>query len=127
MPRNSGRSEKSGPSSRADYNVSYAAVILSNGDKDVFSKWLTSVAEDFSSSLMRVLEDLYRVTIKVDVNNNCYMCTWTQQDAKHHNGNLTIISRSDDPEEAFWLNVYKVYVMYADERLPTQSDVQNWG
>ena len=108
-------------------NVTYAAVNLTEADKDAFSSWLTNVAEDFGSALTRVLEDLYRVTLKVDVNNNCYMCTWTQQDFKHRNANLTIISRSDDPEEAFWLNIYKVYVLYENQRLPSQQEANTWG
>jgi len=108
-------------------SASYAAVTLQDSDVDAFSNWMTGVTKDFSSGLLEVLEDSYRVTMKVDYNSNCHMCTFTQQDEKHHNHGLIIVSRSDEPEEAFWLNVYKIYVLFDGQRLPTQDERKGWG
>jgi hypothetical protein len=108
-------------------DATYAAVTLQEADQDAFSNWMTGVSKDFCEGLREVLEDSYRVTLKVDYTASCHMCTFTQQDAKHHNHNLIIVSRSDDPEEAFWLNVYKIYVLFEGQRLPTQDERKGWG
>lgn len=105
----------------------YADVQLSEADKDAFSNWMTGVQQDFGIGISMILQELYRVSFKVDVNNDCIQCVFTQQDFKHHNHHLTIISRSDDAEEAFWLNVYKVHVLYENQRLPTQRETRSWG
>lgn len=105
----------------------FATAALSRDDETVFRKWLETVSEDFSSALQRCADDLYRVSFKADINNNCFMVTFTQQDEKHHNAGLIVSSRSDDVEEAFWLTVYKIYVMFADQRLPTEKQDRSWG
>lgn len=108
-------------------NASYADVSLQQADKDAFSNWMAGVQDDFPAVFLSLIDDSYRVTSKFDYNNSCYACTLTQQDDKHVNANLIIISRSDDPIEAFWLNVYKVYVLFDGERLPTRDDNLAWG
>lgn len=108
-------------------DVSYADVRLSSADKDAFLNWTKGVSQDFSTALTMVLDESYRVTFKYDYNNSCHVCTFTQQDNKHHNRGLAIMSRSDEPEEAFWLNVYKVHVLYEGQRIPTQTEGNTWG
>jgi hypothetical protein len=105
----------------------YATVVISKDDEKPFQDWLLAQKDDFSSAIQRVSDDLYRVSLKADVNNDCFMCTFTQQDEKHHNSGLIISSRSDEIEESFWLNVYKVYVMHEGERLPTDTQDRSWG
>ena len=107
--------------------VNYAEVRLTQSDRDAFLNWMQGVKEDLSTGLLRILDSSSRVTFKFDYHNACHMCTWSQQDTKDVNAGLTIISRSDDPEEAFWLNVYKVFVMYEGQRLPDQKQSNSWG
>jgi len=115
---------------RGSYNggsVTYADVHLQVADKDAFLTWSAGDVPSFEEALNLALSESYRVTFKHDYQNSCVQCTWTQQDEDHHNADLVIISRSDNCEEAFMLNVYKVYSMFDGERLPSQDDVSGWG
>jgi hypothetical protein len=85
------------------------------------------VEQDFEDWLSACLDDSFRVTFKVDYNNDAVTCTFTQQDNKHRNSGLIITSRSDNFVEAFWLNCYKVFVLFDGQRLPTRDETQSWG
>lgn len=108
-------------------DVNYAAVTLTVSEKDAFLSWMSGVQQDYDTWMEAVLEASYRVTFKVDYNSVCMMCTWTQQDNKSKNAGLTIVSRAETFYEAFWLNCYKVYVLYENQRLPDQKSAATWG
>lgn len=114
---------------KAEYNndAKYAQCDLTEADKPAFTSWLKGVTQDFSTLLTVVMDDGYRVGLKTDFNNSCYMATFTQQDPKHRNSGIILTSRSNDIEEAFFLCMYKCYVLYEDQRLPTQSERPFWG
>lgn len=105
----------------------FAQVTLSETDKDAFMLWAKERAPEFGELLEVVLGDSYRVSFKVDYHNSCTQCAFTQQDNKHNNSGVILISRADNPEEAFLLCCYKIFVMYPDSRLPTQGESNNWG
>lgn len=123
--------EKDGEKSKWQSNLGdadFAAVELLSSDRDAFGEWMKGVQSDFSETLQMTLDESYRVSFKRDYENSCVTCSWTQQDNKHHNKHIVIVSRSEDAEEAFWLNVYKVTILYPGERLPTKSSVnRSWG
>lgn len=108
-------------------DAKYAQCDLTEADKPAFVAWLKGVSQDFPTVLLAVMAEGYRITFKTDFNNGCEQVTFTQQDPKHHNFGIILVSRSDDPEEAFWLNVYKTHVLYEGQRLPTQSERAFWG
>lgn len=110
-----------------DRAVGFADVRLSHDQKEAFVTWLDAEKRTFPSALEAVLSAGYRVTLAMDFENACIKCVWTQQDPKDVNHDLVLTSRSDEWEEAFWMNVYKVYVLYDGQRLPTQSDDRSWG
>jgi len=121
-------SQKS-PKKSSNYgtDVSFADVSLNQADKDAFSNWMSGVKEDYEDWLEAAINDSYRISFKFDYNNNCVSCVFTQQDNKHVNSGLVIISRSDNPVEAFWLTVYKVWVLFEGQRLPVREDSASWG
>jgi hypothetical protein len=109
-------------------NADFADVTLTQSDKDAFLKWMTGAAADFSEALTMCLQEGYRLSLKFDYDNSCYIASLTQQDRKHHNHNLVITSRSDDAEEAFFLSFYKVAILFPGERLPTRAETRrDWG
>ena len=108
-------------------DAKYAQCDLTEADKPGFTSWLSGVSQDFMTLMQTALADGYRVTFRTDFSNSCEMVAFTQQDQKHRNAGIIIISRSDDAEEAFWLCMYKIYVLYEDQRLPTQSERAFWG
>ncbi len=115
--------------SKAEYNTDakFAQCDLTEADKPAFTNWLKGVEQDFVTLLGVVANDGYRVGVKTDFNNSCYMVTFTQQDVKHVNNGIILTSRSDDIDEAFFLCMYKAYVLYEGQRLPTQSERPFWG
>jgi hypothetical protein len=105
----------------------FAKCELTKADSEAFLNWTTGLEKDFATALSDVTQDLWRVSLKVDVNNNCYMASFTQQDFKNVNANVVLTSRSDDLEEAFWMCVYKIYVLWEGQRLPTEAESRSWG
>lgn len=103
-------------------SAEFADVRIWGETKDAFSLWLSKNAPDTAEALTVLTDDSYRVSLKYDYNNTCYACSLTQQDAKHHNNNLVIISRAGTADEAVLMSVYKVMVMFPGERLPTQGE-----
>jgi hypothetical protein len=105
----------------------YANVTLSEADKEAFDLWLGEVSADFEAWFEALVDQSYRVSVKFDYNNNCYQATLTQQDAKHANSGLTIISRGSSSIEAILMSAYKVNILFADTRLPVQDRNSTWG
>ena len=108
-------------------DVSYADVKLVAGEKEAFFHWLKSSEANCVDCLEALIADSYRVTVKIDYNNNSTNVSLTQQDTKHRNSGLVIISRSDNVDEALLLSFYKVFVLYEGQRLPTRDDNDTWG
>ena len=108
-------------------NGEFAQVTLTNADKAKFDAWLKSDAPDELEAWKWLMDDSYRVSGKFDYNSNCYMVTLTQQDNKHRNFGVVVTSRSTDPAEAILLSLFKVEVMFAGERLPTETKNSQWG
>lgn len=108
-------------------DIEYCSLRLSAKDAEEFRQWMGHGAPEFETALDNVMAELYRVTFKADVNSTALMCTFTQQDNKHHNSGIALVSRSDDPIEAFYLNCYKVYQLFPKQRLPTERVDNTWG
>lgn len=108
-------------------DVSYADVKLIAGEKEAFLHWAKTGDVNCIDCLEALIADSYRVTVKVDYNNNSTNVSLTQQDNKHRNSGLVIISRSDNVDEALLLSFYKVFVLYEGQRLPTRDDNDTWG
>jgi hypothetical protein len=122
------KSQNNKPNNRSqEFSALYADVTLTAADKVAFLSWMSSVSGDFGLGLQSMLDQSYRVTFKTDYHNSCEQVTFTQQDEKHHNQGLIIISRSDSAEEAFWITVYKTEVLFEGQRLPTREDQAGWG
>ena len=105
----------------------YAAINLLESDKPAFFDWTDDVSNDFEVYLETAIKDSYRVTLKFDYHNRCFQCTFTQQDEKHKNAGMVLISRAGSSVEAFLLNCYKTYVLFPDQPWPEQREVSDWG
>lgn len=122
--------KKAGNKSNNNWNsaAEFADVRIYGETKDAFLTWLTKGAPDTAEALTFLADDSYRVSLKWDYNNNCYAVSLTQQDSKHHNNGLVIISRAGTADEAIAMSLYKVAEMYPGERLPTQGENDlSWG
>jgi hypothetical protein len=108
-------------------NATFADVSLSQSDKDAFSKWMSDALPDIEIWLAALTDDSYRLSLKFDYHNNCYSAALTQQDNKHHNSGLVIMSRASTAVEAVLMSAYKVFVLFDGEALPTRNADNNWG
>lgn len=109
-------------------DAKFAEVRLNKADSDAFSAWLTNAAPSGIECLGWMCDDSYRVSVKYDYHNNCYVCSLTQQDPKHRNNGLVIVSRADSAETAIQMSLYKIEVMFQGQRLPDSSENGNsWG
>lgn len=109
------------------HDVSFADVKLNVSERDVYLQWLKSSDANCIDSLESLVSDSYRVSLKCDYNNNCYVASLTQQDTKHINFGLVIMSRGDTVDNAILLSAYKVFVLFEGQRLPTASENNDWG
>jgi hypothetical protein len=114
---------------KAEYgqDASFADVKLNASEKDVFLSWVKSTDANCIDSLEALIADSYRVSVKYDYQNSCVTVTLTQQDTKHRNSGLVIMSRSDNVDAAILLSGYKVFVLFEGQRLPTRSEDNSWG
>jgi hypothetical protein len=121
--------KKQGKSSANNFSgdATFADVSLTQADKDAFSSWMDDASKDFELWLNQLIDDSYRITVKFDYNNNCYTSSATQQDQKHVNAGLIIMSRAGSPLEALLMAIYKIFVLFPGERLPTREETAGWG
>jgi hypothetical protein len=108
-------------------DVTFADAKLNAQEKDVFLSWLKTTDVNCIDCLEALIADSYRVSIKVDYNNDCTTVSLSQQDNKHRNSGLIIVSRAGSVDEAIILSYYKVFVLFAHQRLPTAGENESWG
>jgi hypothetical protein len=126
MPSNNKQAKTN---NRPEYgnDASFADVKLTASEKDVFLQWREKTDANCIDSLEALIADSYRVGCKYDYQNSCYVVTLTQQDTKHRNSGLIIMSRADSIDNALLLSSYKVFVLFEGQRLPTDKRDDNWG
>lgn len=91
--------------------------------KDEFATWIEQSSPDYVSSLIRLCDDSYRVSVKRDYNQNCYRCTVSQQNTnKHKNAGILLSELASTPEKAVMLCEWLVFEFYHNEPLPTEDD-----
>jgi hypothetical protein len=105
----------------------FADVKLNANDRQAFDEWYKDHFPDAMEAIGILCRASYRVTFKDDLDKDCVVVTLTQQDAKHHNANLVIMSRSDNEDEALAIAFYKVFVLFDGVRLPTSQQADTWG
>lgn len=105
----------------------FANVRLAESDKEAFSEWCEKKDRDFVEMQTRLLVEGWKLSIRADLENNCFIVSHTCGAEKHINANVCLTSRSEDWEEALWLNLYKILSLYDGKKLPTENARNNWG
>jgi len=109
------------------FTTQFAAVRLDPEGKDAFQTWLKEVGDDYGNFVVICQGDGWKIGSRWDNANDCFIHSFTMTDEKDRNANICVTSRSDNYFEAFFLNYYKVYVLYDKKRLPTEAPKENWG
>jgi len=109
-------------------NLVFASRRLSREEGEAFIEWYKSGAPPFEDALCKVISDLYKVQFRVDMDNSAYVVAFTMQDDRHKHYNVYLTSRSDDPIEAFFINCFKIWVLYPDKPIVTDERLNElWG
>jgi len=69
----------------------------------------------------------YKFSLTADIDNECFIASYTQRGVNHLHTNVTVSSRSDDWEEAYFLTYYKIMQLYSGKKLPLEAKRNNWG
>lgn len=109
------------------FTTEFAAVRLDIAEKASFQTWLKENGDDYGNYIAMCQGDGWKISSRWDGENDCYIHSFTMTDENDRNANICVTSRSDNYFEAFFLNWYKVYVMYDKRRLPTEAAKINWG
>ena len=102
--------------------MNFADVRYSTEDQAAFSDWLETNAVTLEDAMEALDRDLYRMTFKSDLQNNCKMVTVTQIDEhKHKNSGIILTTRASTFEKAALLAAWTVFEMYSNGPLPLQG------
>lgn len=128
MARNQKNGRNKAQKSWGDNSVVFASRRLSREEAEAFVEWYKSGSPDFEDALCKIIGEGYKVAFKLDFNNSAQVVAFTQQDERHPHHNVYLTSRSDDPIEAFFINCYKVWMIYPDKAIETDERLNElWG
>ena len=116
-----------GKSRRFSNDASYAAVRISDDEKSDFLEYFATSQDDAEEIILEALREGYRFSLKYDFNSRCVQCSTTQQEDRHKNSGVILISRGNDPVETLFMNLYKLYRLYPVDPLPTTDEEIAWG
>lgn len=106
----------------SDGGASFADVRYTAEDQAAFSEWLVTNDATLTDAMDALDADLYRMTFKSDLNNNCKMVTVTQIDeSKHKNSGIILTVRASTFEKAALLAAWTIFEMYPNGPLPLQG------
>lgn len=105
-------------------DANWAQISWTTDMKDEFAAWIEQANPDYVSSLTRLCDDSYRVSVKRDYNQNCHRCTCSQQNTgKHKNAGILLSELASTPEKAIMLCDWLIFEYYRSEPLPTEDEV----
>lgn len=106
----------------------FASRRLSREEGEEFLEWYKSSAPPFEDALCKIIGEGYKVGFRIDFNNSAQVVAFTQQDDRHIHHNVYLTSRSDDPIEAFFMNCFKVWLIYPEKQIETDARLNElWG
>lgn len=122
------KNQKNGSQGWAGSSVEFASRRLSREEAEAFIEWYKSGSPDFEDALFKVIAATYKVSFKIDMDNSAQVCSFMMQDDRHPHHNVYLTSRSDDPIEAFFMCCFKVWIIYENKKIDTDSTLKNnWG
>jgi len=110
-----------------DFGFQFAQIRLNTEQRDEFYDWTKSFKTSVAECMAEMALSGYKFSLSADIENECFIASYTQRKPGHVHMNITVSSRSDDWEEAYWLTFYKIKVLYEDKALPLEQTKNNWG
>lgn len=104
MPFNKPAPQKS---KKPDYGIDLINFNLSDDELTAFDQWLEKNIDQFHRTIVDVLVSEIKIGMSIDGINSCFICSFTPKNEHDINAGKCLCSRSDEWEEAFFMNVYK--------------------
>ena len=108
-------------------NITFVNVPLGNKDKAQFKSWFSDNERELPNLLATFIASGYKLSVKWDIDNQCYIATFTCDATGLTNHAKALSSRSNDWLEAIALGLWKTDVLCEDGRWPTEKQGFNWG
>jgi len=122
------QSKRANPQGWQQAELQFASRRLSREEAEQFVEWYKTQESDTETALLWAIGEGYKVGFKLDFNNSAMVVSFTMQDDRHPHYGVYLTSRSDDPIEAFFMNVFKVSVLYLKKAIETDDRLNDlWG
>lgn len=108
-------------------STKFAAISLSDEEKRQFKGWWTENENDMNEYINIALREQWKSSSSYDDTNDCFIVSFTMRDPDDKNYDICVTSRSDNLWEAYGLSVWKIYVLFKEQKLPTEARKNNWG
>lgn len=105
----------------------FCAISLDTPGKEAAKSWLAKNAKDIDNFATIMVRDGWKTSFSWDDYNDCFISSATMRDEGHKNYDICVTSRSDNMWDAMLLNYYKIYVLFKEQKLPTEKQKDNWG
>jgi len=102
---------------------------LDNTEADEYAAWMEKSKRDFMSDFPNLLISEMKVGFGIDAQNSCFICSFTDKASKSKNQDSCLTSRSNEWEESYYLNLFKLELFNANYGGVWRNKVErdNWG
>lgn len=107
--------------------VEFVNINLSKAEKTQFKSWYSENQAALPELMTRFIAAGYKLSLKWDNENDCFIATSTCTDETMENGGKALSSRSDDWLEAIALNLFKTDVISEDGVWEHSGKGNSWG
>jgi len=116
-------------SKRDDFGVEFINYRLSTEEKADYTEWLQKTKPEFERVFVDMLTAEIKVGFSIDAQRSCFICSVTPKGEKDVNSGKCMISRSDEYDEALFINLYKMELFNATNKglWASKDEDNNWG
>lgn len=96
-------------------------------DKDKVKKWVSDNLPDYLEYFTNLCDSGYRLSVKYDLNNDCFVASATGFDCIKDNQNVILTARASNPVEATMILFYKHFVWFDADVWQVDDVMDTWG
>lgn len=105
----------------------FANIRLTPEQRSGFTAWSNSPEVNVIDLMGLILQDGYKMSVREDTENSCWLCTLTGTDFSPHNKKVSMTSRHNSLEEALLLSFYKHLIVSEQGAWATTAPGEDWG
>lgn len=109
------------------FTTKFAAIRLDAAEKKKFLAWKAENVSDGDVYYVELVRSGWKGSQSYDAENDCFIWSMTQRNERDINYDICVSSRSDNMYEAMLLGIYKLLILYPNQKLPTEAARDNWG